>query len=175
MSTRNDCQSDQPVESRFTFAAGLVRIWVMMWFCLGRKPLYQLIYMSVESHEVTEQDLADLLEQARTRNAELAITGMLLYRDGFFLQAIEGERSDVEAVYRSISLDARHTGLYVIEQSDIDARRFSDWRMGYRNLSGTDPGTAPGAGQLFDRESVVKQVPNHRDLAVDLLAHFAEA
>ena len=47
-----------------------------------------LVYVSLANQEMSESHLEDLLKKARIKNETLNITGMLLYRDGFFMQAL---------------------------------------------------------------------------------------
>lgn len=55
-----------------------------------------LIYGSSSTDRFSEADLVPLLQQAREKNQRLNVTGMLLYRDGNFLQVLEGERETVD-------------------------------------------------------------------------------
>jgi hypothetical protein len=43
---------------------------------------------------MSDKHLEAMLKKARNKNEKSAITGMLLYRDGFFIQALEGETGD---------------------------------------------------------------------------------
>jgi hypothetical protein len=58
--------------------------------------LVSLVYVSVARELMSDEDLKAILEVARRKNAERNITGMLLYRSGYFIQALEGEEADVE-------------------------------------------------------------------------------
>ena len=52
--------------------------------------LHCLIYTSIASQKMTDEDLKAILEKARPHNLALDITGMLLYQDPFFMQIFEG-------------------------------------------------------------------------------------
>ena len=52
--------------------------------------IYQLVYISAANHEFTEKELHELLSKARKNNESYGITGMLLYHQGSFIQALEG-------------------------------------------------------------------------------------
>jgi hypothetical protein len=56
--------------------------------------LYCLVYVSIANQEMSDKHLEAMLKKARNKNEKSAITGMLLYRDGFFIQALEGETGD---------------------------------------------------------------------------------
>ncbi|MGJ8652290.1 MAG: BLUF domain-containing protein [Opitutaceae bacterium] len=97
--------------------------------------LIHLIYVSSAKKPFTEQELKDLLLVARKANKEHEITGLLLYKDGNFMQVIEGERADIEQLTHNIEHDQTHTGMIVLLKESIQQRDFSDWTMGFQNLS----------------------------------------
>ena len=57
--------------------------------------MFSLIYNSREKQEFSAPDLKTLLLNARIRNRELDVTGILIYYSGLFLQALEGEEAAV--------------------------------------------------------------------------------
>lgn len=101
--------------------------------------LYYLIYCSIASELMTEEDLRVLLKQARARNRELVITGMLVYvegkygmlRQGRFLQVLEGSRFLIESVFEKIRNDGRHHEIVVLKTEAINKRNFKTWEMGF--------------------------------------------
>jgi hypothetical protein len=52
-----------------------------------------------------------------------------------FLQAIEGGRSQVSALFGHIQRDVRHQDVELLHYEEIDERRFGGWTMGQVNLS----------------------------------------
>ena len=50
-----------------------------------------LVYVSAARKLFDEAELSALLTQCRANNARLGVTGVLLYADGNFMQALEGE------------------------------------------------------------------------------------
>jgi hypothetical protein len=57
--------------------------------------MFRLVYSSSARSGMTEDELKLILESAKVRNARRGVTGMLLFRDGVFLQLLEGEEVDV--------------------------------------------------------------------------------
>ncbi len=108
--------------------------------------MYELIYNSMAVPlDLPEVELERILAGARKKNLELGITGVLLYRNGEFVQLLEGPREAVLHVYQDIIFrDRRHLGLTIGWEGEIAQRRFSDWAMGYRPLDELDPSTTPG-------------------------------
>lgn len=97
--------------------------------------LTQLIYVSSAKEEFSEQALNDLLVVARDANKKNNITGLLLYKDGDFMQVIEGEKSAIKQLFTNISRDERHSRVTLVLKEDIEQREFADWSMGFKNLT----------------------------------------
>lgn len=70
--------------------------------------MFFLVYVSSAVRPFSRSDLEDLPATSRDNNAELGITGMLLYRDDNFMQILEGEEGPVRALYDKIGNDPRH-------------------------------------------------------------------
>ena len=137
--------------------------------------MIHLIYISVATKTMSEDDLISLLKQSRERNERQDVTGMLLFKDGSFLQVLEGTEKDVDQIYRSICLDKRNAGHYLIERKEIDERNFPDWRMGFENVSNRNLGELEGFSALLDQELAPEEIGEHKDLAVKLVLSFKNA
>lgn len=93
--------------------------------------LTSLVYVSLANKDMQESDLAALLSQARKNNEKADITGMLLYRDRLFMQALEGEEDRINTLYEKIRNDSRHRDVTKVTVKPIKARSFADWTMGF--------------------------------------------
>jgi len=98
-------------------------------------PLVHLIYVSTATRHFGLEELNAMLDQSRANNQRLDITGVLLYKGGCFYQELEGPNDAVEAIYQKIAQDPRHTGVTKIIHEAIPKRLFSDWKMGFSDLS----------------------------------------
>ncbi|WP_051881374.1 BLUF domain-containing protein [Parvularcula oceani] len=96
--------------------------------------LRTVIYTSSATGAVSEDDLRDILAVSRRNNSRLGLSGVLLYREGTFLQVLEGPKDAVEQRMRVIAKDPRHTGLDLLSDLETEERFFPDWAMGSRNL-----------------------------------------
>jgi hypothetical protein len=81
-----------------------------------------------------DQELAEILRVARRHNPVNGITGVLLYRDGNFIQVLEGEPAAVEATFARIERDRRHRQVLVISREAQTERVFEHWAMGFRHI-----------------------------------------
>ena len=112
--------------------------------------LFHLIYVSTAVVPMTDHDLAQLLEQCRSRNEQNRITGMLLYKNGHFMQVLEGEEASVREIFRDIVKDKRHKSIDVLRAEFIQHRDFPDWTMGFANIDELDPSTIPGFTRFLE-------------------------
>ncbi len=93
--------------------------------------MHHLIYLSSATELLDEGQLRSLFFQCRRDNARAGITGLLLYRDGSFLQLIEGEHADVTALFKKICRDSRHHGILKVVDEPITEREFPTWSMSF--------------------------------------------
>ena len=89
----------------------------------------RLIYASDAREDLRYRDFMTIMDTAAETNRERAITGMLCYGGGQFLQALEGERLTVNALYHHIATDPRHTNCQLLSVEEISARDFAEWSM----------------------------------------------
>ena len=96
--------------------------------------LVRLLYAS-RAVDTSPAAIEAILAQSRQHNPPSGITGVLCYGGGIFLQAIEGGRTAVSALYGHIQHDPRHTDVELLHYEEITERRFGGWTMGQVNLS----------------------------------------
>jgi len=80
----------------------------------------------------------------------VGVTGILLYRGGNFIQALEGPDDAVEATYQRIRRDPRHYGVYVLVDEPLDQRRFESWSMSFQNISKLTLEITPGVSRFLN-------------------------
>ena len=106
--------------------------------------LITLIYVSSATKTVKDSDIVDILKASREANGKVDITGILLFKDGNFMQVLEGEAAVVDALHGKISKDPRHTGLITLLRKPITERSFSNWKMGFKDMGGLTPAEKSG-------------------------------
>lgn len=79
--------------------------------------------------------LRDISQTAKKRNPTLAITGVLFFHQGRFLQIIEGPHNYIEYLMERIQLDPRHKNIKTILDKEVNKRGFPDWNMDVFHLS----------------------------------------
>ena len=113
-------------------------------------PEFFLVYVSSATTLPSPADLVDLLKQSRETNLKLGITGMLLYKDGSFMQVLEGEENAVRSLYNKIERDPRHRNLIILTQGALLKRQFQDWSMGFCNLNSEVAESLPGYSEFLN-------------------------
>lgn len=116
----------------------------------GTAPLLSLVYSSRAVVGFGLRHLDDLLVHARSANAQVGITGLLLFKDHRFLQLLEGPEPAVREKMRCIAEDPRHEQVTVLLEEDVRVRQFPDWTMGYAAGDALRPADVPGHRTTFD-------------------------
>ncbi len=93
--------------------------------------LKSLVYVSSATHDLSHQEVDQLLLQARRRNKQHNITGVLIYIGGNFMQYIEGDADKLALIYDIIKISPLHTGLIQLLYNSIECRDFNEWTMAY--------------------------------------------
>ena len=112
--------------------------------------MYFLTYVSSAVTPFTPSELVELLATSHENNAKSNISGMLLYKDGNFMQVLEGDEDVVRTLYDKIGRDRRHRGLLTLIQGPLAERQFPDWSMGFRNLNTADVLAMPGYSEFLN-------------------------
>ena len=99
--------------------------------------LIRLVYASravfkpVPVKQGVEPSVGRILMQSRRNNAHASIGGVLYFGDGYFFQALEGERQAVNRAYQRIAADTRHSEVTILSLKTVSERFFADWSMKY--------------------------------------------
>lgn len=93
--------------------------------------LCALVYCSSAVRIPTRAELLDLVTKAQSRNELEAVTGVLIYSRGSFVQYLEGPEPSVHRVYGRILKDPRHNSIIEVFREPIAAREFAEWSMAF--------------------------------------------
>ncbi|SPF77973.1 BLUF domain-containing protein [Pseudoprimorskyibacter insulae] len=115
----------------------------------GFQPLYQLMYTSLAVHGFGTRQMRAMLPHIRSNNLKHDLSGMLLFADGEFFQVLEGPRNAVKAVFAAIELDERHSCITVLREGIIARRAFTDWSMGFAEISPEDLSGVDGMNDFY--------------------------
>jgi hypothetical protein len=112
--------------------------------------LFQVVYTSTAAATFSRAELMAMLKGSVQRNTEAGITGLLLYKDGTFMQVLEGDRAAVTALYAKISRDPRHRNVIPLLQGSIPERQFPNSAMAFRDLETAELRNLPGYSEFLN-------------------------
>lgn len=90
--------------------------------------LSQYLYIST-APTLPREEVDAILSTSARNNPARGITGLLLFNGRNFLQLIEGEEGQVNALMETITADPRHSGVSVLDRRGIGQRACPDWAM----------------------------------------------
>lgn len=96
--------------------------------------LFQTMYISRSIHPQGHLSDLEIMEIATQANQVMDITGVLLRDKQRFLQIIEGDKVQIEALMNNIQRDPRHYDVQVRLSRKLTQRNFEDWAMAYADI-----------------------------------------
>nr|WP_314857774.1 BLUF domain-containing protein [uncultured Undibacterium sp.] len=134
--------------------------------------LLQIIYASDLSNS-NESELSAILDASVRNNEKNEITGMLVYKNGRFLQVLEGEKEAVLETYERIGKDPRHQSIVLLLKDEIESRDFKDWSMGFKKLLDSDLENFPIYAKYFDTALSDIDIAARPSIALEILKVFS--
>ena len=134
--------------------------------------LIHCIYTSVANEKYDHDEMVFLLDIIRTNNKKLNVTGMLLYDDGSFFQVLEGDKAAVNSLFMQIEKDPRHCKVSKLVEEPITTRSFSEWTMGYSNVTAKELSKIKGLNDFFTDNHCFTELDESR--AIKLLNEFRD-
>jgi hypothetical protein len=113
--------------------------------------LVQLTYVSGATIPFSDDEIGELLLDARRNNEANAITGILLFHAGSFLQVLEGPVEAVDTVFATISRDPRHSRILVLQRQAINHREFAEHPLEFLAISPETCALAPFTSASLQR------------------------
>ncbi len=136
--------------------------------------LRRLIYTSQATEPFNKRKLLDLLHESRAYNSIDNITGVLMHKEGFFLQVIEGESEAVQNLFNRIIKDKRHKEIRISQDLKVTTRLFPQWSMGCADFNEPELSLLPGIRtDLSDPEVIEELISQLPEVASFLLANVS--
>lgn len=136
------------------------------------KSLFQIVYASTAAESFGKPELMELLQSSVQRNQQAGITGLLLYKDGLFMQALEGEKPAVQTLFQKISHDPRHRNIIPLIQEPIEHRYFPNSAMAFRDLKSPELQDLPGFSDFLNTPLDGTSLKKDLTKCQRLLLHF---
>lgn len=125
---------------------------------------HHTIYVSSATERLSQNELLALLKVARQKNAERGLTGMLLYRDGTYMQFLEGPRSEIDSLLARLREDPRHYGIRILREGILPSRLFPEWSMAWKNLAGLRSEHIPGYSECFQGQYMAEDISEEKSI-----------
>jgi Sensors of blue-light using FAD len=100
----------------------------------GLADLVSLVYVSSSVRKLDRAEILEILRTSQRNNQQRDVTGMLLYKDGNFMQVLEGPEPALVKLMETVERDNRHRGVIVLTKRPIQERQFPNWSMAFRDL-----------------------------------------
>ncbi|MDJ0778735.1 MAG: BLUF domain-containing protein [Gammaproteobacteria bacterium] len=136
--------------------------------------MIQVSYVSSSPEPMTAEALLALLEECRTNNRKRGITGMLLYGNGTFLQAIEGDEPVIDDLLTRICADPRHGEIQMLQRREIDRPEYAEWSMGFDEVSNQEFGDVDGLRDFGSEDFNFDYLVGHDSVVDSLLDHYRQ-
>lgn len=117
------------------------------------RKMIQVLYSSKTNTDLTMREINHILEVSRRNNSKNNVTGILLYRNGEFLQLLEGDEINVHYTLKKIMDDQRHSDINIFFDKVVERRLFTNWSMAFKTEFDYNP-------EIDDRLNELKSAPS---------------
>jgi len=100
--------------------------------------LYEVLYVSTLAPRQPVSVVADIAARARVVNAELDVTGLLVFDGQRFCQQLEGPQKAVLKLIERIRNDPRHVQVEILHNGPLAQRRFQQFSLAFSTLEDVD-------------------------------------
>ncbi len=100
--------------------------------------LYEVLYVSTLAPDQPTAVVAEIAAKARQVNAELDITGLLIFDGQRFCQQLEGPQKAVLKLIERIRNDPRHVNVEVVHNGPLAGRRFQQFSLAFSTVEDAD-------------------------------------
>lgn len=135
--------------------------------------MIRLSYASSAMQPMSAAQLLAILQQCYAHNPINDVTGLLLYGNGTFLQALEGDEAVVGRLYETIARDGRHSNVTCLSRETIATRRYPGWSMEFRRMPELGWGVAEGRRRIGTGDFTVDVLSGDAGARDALLTAFA--
>lgn len=111
--------------------------------------IFHLVYISEAVADISYTDIRDILSMGREQNGKVDVTSLLIFRDGYFVQLLEGDETNVRKILSSILLDERNYSLRILSEARSEQRLFGRIPLAFYD-GDISANSTPDLENLFD-------------------------
>ena len=101
--------------------------------------MLQIAFSSTMIEPLDDTELSQLVEQSRTYNHSVGISGSMVVGGNRFASMLEGEEQEISALFGRICRDPRHHAIVLLGRRMTDHRLFADHPLGLERLAPIGP------------------------------------
>ncbi len=131
--------------------------------------IFHLIYISDAYEQICYSDIHKILDSSKANNLRDHLTGLLIYKDHYFLQILEGNESTVLKTMGRIIQDRRNRHVRVLVESQSNQRIFENWGMAFHD-GDIDRSTVDLMSKIF--ETALNQNKQEKETVLQMLQCF---
>tara|TARA_R110002074_G_scaffold257269_7_gene429767 strand:+ start:7520 stop:7936 length:417 start_codon:yes stop_codon:yes gene_type:complete len=120
--------------------------------------LRRIVYTSQASEKFSKRSLLDLLHESRAFNAIDNISGVLMHKNGYFLQVIEGNSEVIDNLFKRLLKDSRHKKIKKVLDSTVNSCLFLNWAMGCADFDDPELSFIPGIRTDLSDPTVIESI-----------------
>ncbi len=136
--------------------------------------LVSLVYASSSRRKLEDGEILEILRTSQRNNSRRDITGMLLFKDGNFLQVLEGSEAAVTELMETVERDPRHRGLIVLTKKPVTERQFPNWSMAFKDLGALSDQDKAAFSPFLAHSFLDEEFRRRPDRCYKLLLHFKQ-
>lgn len=95
--------------------------------------VFHLVYISKAVDDLSYTDIREILDVSKKNNLKDQVSGLLILRDDYFLQLLEGPEKAVRECLGRILLDDRNYSLRLLIEAKSDERLMPEWSMAFHD------------------------------------------
>lgn len=93
--------------------------------------VFQLVFIREAAEDISYSDINNILEASRTNNKQENVTGVLIFRDGYFVQLLEGLEPNVRKVFSQSVIDDHASSAKILVETSGTQRLFESSSMAF--------------------------------------------
>ncbi len=134
--------------------------------------MIRITYISRATEPMPAEELLLLLQQCRKNNSPRCVTGLLLYGNETFLQALEGNETVLDELIERIREDPRHVDVQLLHRTPIAHRQYSDWSMGFKRVSDGELKRVEGLKNFGEKDFTFQNLSQRDDVVERLMDYY---
>lgn len=89
-----------------------------------------ICYISNFARDLRKDTIIELIDFVKKNNSKNNITGLLILKNKYFFQILEGHSEQIDGLFNKIKVDPRHKTIITLLDTTIEGRIFNDYNGG---------------------------------------------